>query len=297
MPITSYLMDCQNRANLALERHLPCQNTYPTMLHEAMTYSVLNGGKRIRAAFVYSVGELFQGDELVLDGLAAAIEMIHAFSLIHDDLPALDNDDLRRGKPTCHKVYGEAVAILAGDALHTLAFNILANLAFEYNQLTAENGLKMIATLTQAIGSAGMVGGEVLDLQALQTPTTIRDLETIYRMKTGDLISASVVLGALASINDMNILNSLREFGLLIGIAFQIHDDIIGIESSTETLGKCQGNDLERHKPIYPVITSLDDAKKAERHFYDQALACLAKIPVNTGKVKGIADFILRRHH
>lgn len=120
MTITGYKTDCQNRANLALKRHLPCQNDYPPILHEAMTYSVLNGGKRIRAAFVYSVGELFQGDDFILDGLAAAIEMIHAFSLIHDDLPALDNDDLRRGKPTCHKAYGEAIAILAGDALHTL---------------------------------------------------------------------------------------------------------------------------------------------------------------------------------
>lgn len=177
------------------------------------------------------------------------------------------------------------------------AFNILANLSFKYNQLPPENGLKMIDVLTQAIGSAGMVGGEMLDLQALQKPTSVGDLETIYRMKTGDLISASVALGALASIDDGGILNLLREFGLLIGIAFQIHDDIIGIESSTEILGKCQGNDLERNKPVYPVITSLDAAKKAERLFYDKALACLDKVPVNTGKVKGIADFILQRHH
>ncbi|KTD45546.1 geranyltranstransferase [Legionella rubrilucens] len=297
MEIKNYITKCQERANFAIQSYLPCTQSYPPALHEAMAYSVLNGGKRIRAAFVYSIGELFHGEEALLDGLAAVIEMIHAFSLIHDDLPALDNDDLRRGKPTCHKVYGEAVAILAGDALHTLAFNILANLAFKYKQLKPENGLKMIDFLTRAIGSTGMVGGEVLDLQTIHDHVTVDDLETIYRMKTGCLISAAVVFGALASTDDLDILHLLQEFGLLIGIAFQIHDDIIGIESSTSILGKCQGNDLKRNKPIYPVLTGINKAKKAEKDFYCKALSCLDHVPVQTDKVRGIADFILQRNY
>ncbi len=298
MDTLDYMQACQLRANQALERCLPNTLSSPRKLHEAMNYSVFNGGKRVRAAFVFAVGEAFNAEDRILDEISAAIEIIHAFSLIHDDLPALDNDNLRRGKQTCHKVFGDAVAILAGDALQSLSFNILANLPLKSPSLTPDTALKMIDVLTHSIGSKGMAGGEIMDLEFLNKTTSVDDLDLMYKMKTGRLISASVILGALAAnINDPETLELLDCFGENIGIAFQIHDDIIGLESSTEVLGKCQGNDLKMNKPIYPVVTSIEKAKQAEIRYVDKAMRCINSLKLDFKRMKQITHFIINRHH
>lgn len=274
-----YLKEYQTRINHFLSHEaclLPAENRQPSELHKAMRYAVLNGGKRIRAALVYATGEALGADFDVLDQIGSAIEMIHAFSLIHDDLPALDNDDLRRGKPSCHKAFSEATAILAGDALQTLAFETIASL--DKNKIKAEIELEMIRLLARAIGSLGMAGGEELDIEMKDKDVNLNDLENTYKLKTGYLLTASILLGALAAnCHDKKILNNLHQFGNYIGLAFQIHDDIIGIESDTQTLGKPQGSDQERNKPTYPTLIGMQKAKQKENEIFNKALKHLKK--------------------
>lgn len=296
MEITEYLKQCQKRVNLTLKKRLPSVNKEPQKLHEAMNYAVLNGGKRLRSALIYASGKALNAKFTILNEICAAVEMIHAFSLIHDDLPALDNDDLRRGKPTCHKVFGEATAILAGDALQTLAFEILTKL--DKKVIKAEVELQIIQLISQAIGSRGMAGGEELDLEMEGKKTSVRKLENMYQLKTGRLLSASVLLGALAaSCQNKKILNNLGKFGECIGLAFQIHDDIVGIESSTKILGKTQNLDLEKSKPIYPVLVGMKEAKRKEQLLYQKALGYLDKTGINANHLKEIATFIIKRNY
>lgn len=235
MDIHDYMEQCRAMVNYALNEKLPPETDTPNHLHEAMRYAVLNGGKRLRSAFIFAVGDVLGANQRILSDVSAAIEMIHAFSLIHDDLPALDNDDLRRGKPTCHKVFGEATAILAGDVLQSLAFETISKI----DAVNPARVLDMIHVLAVSIGSHGMIGGEELDIEMVDQSVDVKDVEAMYKLKTGCLISASVVLAALAAdCQDSAVLSHLGKFGEDIGMAFQIHDDIIGIESDTAVLGK-----------------------------------------------------------
>lgn len=295
MKIENYLVKCQRRVYKTLNKLLPSANREPCQLHKAMRYAVLNGGKRIRSAFIYAVGESLKANPSVLNNAAAAIEMIHAYSLIHDDLPDLDNDDLRRGKPTCHKVFGVATAIIAGDALQSYAFELLSNLNKKYISKSAE--LKMIHALSHAIGPSGMAGGQELDMEMTDHRPTIQKIEKMYRMKTGCLLTASILFGALAAnCNDKTILNNLNKFGETIGLAFQIHDDIIEIESDTKTLGKPHGSDAEKNKPVYPVLVGLKRAKKKEERLYQQSLSYLDKTNIDTTSLKALSAYIIQRN-
>lgn len=297
MNLSDYLEHCKQLVNAGLAVKLPADTLQPFTLHQAMRYSVLNGGKRLRAAFIYAIGQGLGADEKVLTDIAVAIEMIHAFSIIHDDLPALDNDDLRRGKPTCHRVFGEATAILAGDALQSLAFEVLTNI--DSKLINADIKIKMLGLLTRAIGSCGMIGGEQLDIAMVNKVISVTDLEQMYKLKTGCLLSASMQLAALAAINcdSAELMHNLNEFGQNIGLSFQIHDDIIGIESNTETLGKTQKVDIEANKPIYPSLVGMQYAKDKRDAFCAKALSYLDKIAIDSSILKELCAYIVKRDH
>ena len=230
-----------------------------------------------------------------LDGPAVAVEMIHAYSLIHDDLPAMDNDDLRRGRPTCHKVYGDALAILAGDALQALAFHVLAH--DPEIRVALEQRLAMLDTLAIASGSRGMAGGQGLDLQAVGCTLSLEALENMHLHKTGALIRASVRLGALSRPGvDAALLDSLDEYARCIGLAFQVQDDILDIEGETATIGKPQGSDLARNKPTYPNLLGLAGAKAVAARLYEQAVAALAGLGEAGMPLRELADYIVSRN-
>jgi geranylgeranyl pyrophosphate synthase len=255
---------CQVRLEHALDQCLPVATTHPSGLHEAMRYAVLDGGKRIRPTLVYAGGMATGAAQARLDIPACAVELIHAYSLVHDDLPAMDDDDLRRGKPSCHRAFGDAHAILAGDALQSLAFQILAQ--NKSQDTDAATRLQMIRTLAQASGSRGMAGGQAIDLAATGQQLNIAELEDMHIHKTGALIRASVVLGAMCG-NDVDSvqLGRLDHYAKCIGLAFQIRDDILDVEGVTETLGKHTGMDQHREKSTYPAIIGLDAARECRR--------------------------------
>ena len=251
MPLKSLMTSYQKRVETALASYLPMASIQPTRLHEAMRYSVLDGGKRIRPLLVYLAGKALNVTPTSLDAPACAIELIHAYSLVHDDLPAMDNDDLRRGKATCHKAFDEATAILVGDALQSLAFYVLSSAP--NLQTTDKQRLEMIKTLALASGSRGMAGGQAIDIESVGYVLNIAELENMHIHKTGALIRASVKLGALAFPSIENhILEKLDHYAKCIGLAFQIQDDILDVESDTETLGKPQGSDIAHNKVTYP---------------------------------------------
>lgn len=266
----------------------------PNQLHAAMRYATLSGGKRIRASLVYATGDSFGASFDALDIPACAVEIIHSFSLVHDDMPCMDDDDLRRGKPTCHKAYDEATALLVGDALQSLAFDLLANdpaLAVPDNQR-----LRMVGVLARAVGSYGMAGGQAIDIESVGQVLSPERLEDMHRRKTGELIHASVILGALtADLQDASVLAALDQYGEAIGLAFQVVDDILDVTSDTDTLGKPQGSDQAQNKPTYPSILGLDEARQKADELHQTALASLAPLGDN-GKILGeIADFIVHR--
>jgi len=238
----------QQRIDKVLRKLLPENDAY---LIDAMHYAVLNGGKRIRAALVYATATALNVNDNVADHIAAAIECIHAYSLVHDDLPAMDDDDLRRGAPTCHIAYDEATAILVGDSLQSLAFELLS----KPFQISPEKQLTLIHQLTQSIGAHGMAGGQALDVDAVGQVISFDEMETIHRKKTAELISASVMLPAYASDCDKTQLHLLKQFSLLLGLAFQVQDDVLDVISTTEQLGKKQGADENLSKPLYRKIT------------------------------------------
>ena len=285
----------QNSVESALNRWLPESSVQPEKLHEAMRYSVLGDGKRIRPVILYATGEAFGIDLAALNGPACAVEIIHAYSLIHDDLPAMDDDDLRRGRPTCHKAYDDATAILAGDALQALSFHILAH--DPDIQVTVQQRLSMIETLAIASGSRGMAGGQAIDLASVGISLTIAELENMHIHKTGALIRASAELGALSVNNvDQDSLARISQYAKCIGLAFQIKDDILDIESDTETLGKPQGSDIAMNKPTYPNLLGMDGAKKAADDLYNEALACLDVFDEQADMLRAIADYIVKRN-
>ena len=279
----------------ALDRWLPGPDTEPPALHQAMRYSVLGEGKRIRPILLYATGEAFGLELKRLDGPACAVEMIHAYSLIHDDLPAMDDDDLRRGRPTCHVAYDEATAILAGDALQALAFHILAH--DPDISANSRQRLGMIDTLAVASGSRGMAGGQAIDLVSVGKSLNIAELETMHLQKTGALIRASAELGALSADNvGPDMFERVSEYAKCIGLAFQIKDDILDIEGDTETLGKPQGSDIAMNKPTYPNLLGMQGAKQAARDLYEKAIECLTVFDERADTLKKIADYIVNRN-
>jgi farnesyl diphosphate synthase len=294
--LASYDIDLsayRGRANRALEACLPAADRAPTELHEAMRYAVLDGGKRVRATLVYASGEAAGADPALLDAPACAVELVHAYSLVHDDLPAMDNDDLRRGKPTTHRAFGEANALLAGDALQALAFEVLAEGADR-----APRGLEMVATLARASGSLGMAGGQAIDLAAVGRQLSLDALENMHRHKTGALIRASVRLGALCGSDvSATALEQLDGYAACIGLAFQVRDDILDVEADTETLGKTQGADIALDKPTYPSLLGLDAAKQKAVELHERAIAELAGFDARADALRGLSAFIVNRPH
>ncbi|MDP3845208.1 MAG: (2E,6E)-farnesyl diphosphate synthase [Pseudomonas sp.] len=292
--IAAYQAQCQARADAALTDLLVAPYAELERLYQAMRYSVVNGGKRIRPLLVYAACEALGGHAAQADGAACAVELIHAYSLVHDDLPAMDDDDLRRGQPTTHKAFDEACAILAGDGLQTLAFEVLAD--GQRNPQDADTRLRMLSCLSRAAGPAGMVGGQAIDLDSVGHKLDQTALELMHRHKTGALIEASVSLGALASGKaDSATLAALATYAQAIGLAFQVQDDILDVESDTATLGKRQGADIARDKPTYPALLGLDAAKAYALELRDQALAALQGFNASAEPLRALARFIVER--
>lgn len=282
------------RVERALEHWLPAPDLKPEQLHEAMRYAVLGGGKRLRPTLLYATGEVLGIPPERLDGPAAAVEMIHAYSLVHDDLPAMDNDDLRRGQPTCHKAFGEATAILAGDALQAQAFRILAwdsAMAVSDTQRVA-----MIRRLADACGSLGMAGGQAIDLAAIGQRLSMAEVEEMHRLKTGALIHASVMLAAHAAPQlDAAGRDALDHYAQAIGLAFQIQDDILDEEADTETLGKTQGKDRSQDKPNYPTVVGLAAAKARSRELADLGIDSLEPLGKKADPLRWVANYVVQR--
>lgn len=292
--VETQLQSLSARVQQALERWLPPAHLHPSNLHQAMRYSVLGGGKRMRPALVYATGQALGIPFDNLDGIACSIELIHAYSLIHDDLPAMDDDDLRRGKPSCHRAYGEATAILAGDAIQALAFYILARDA----TIAADPAvrLQMVETLALASGSRGMAGGQAIDLASVGGCLDIAQLEDMHIHKTGALIRASVMMAA-ASRADVGArtLEKLDHFAKCIGLAFQIRDDILDVEGETATLGKTKGADMARDKSTYPALLGLEQANVRARALHKAAVQSLAEFDSRADLLRGIAGYIVVR--
>ena len=286
----------QQRVDAALDRFLPADDPPEHNLAEAIRYSVIGGGKRIRPAMVYAAGEAMGVATDLLDIPASAVEMIHAYSLIHDDLPAMDDDDLRRGRPTVHRAFDEATAILAGDALQALAYEILAKQ--EHPELDAEHRIAMLSLLTEASGAHGMAGGQAVDLAAVGKALSLEQLEHMHQLKTGALIRASVLLGAMckADISDEEI-NILDNYARCIGLSFQIQDDILDVISDTETLGKPQGSDQAQEKPTFPAILGLENAIERAQEQHRLALKHLEPLDEKADSLRQLSAYIVERRY
>lgn len=284
----------QQRIETVLDNRLSKQEQHTSaQLLEAMRYSTLNGGKRLRALLVYATGEALNADLTALDAPASAVEMIHAYSLVHDDMPIMDDDDLRRGQATCHKAYDEATALLVGDALQTLAFETLCD-----EELTAIQQSQMVKTLAQRSGVFGMAGGQAIDLESVGKELDVSELQTMHELKTGALIRASVRLGALTStVANDTILAKLDRYAWCIGLAFQVQDDVLDVIADTDTLGKTQGADIALNKPTYPALIGLDAAKQKAVDLIDDALAQLEELPYDTQMLANLANFVVQRTH
>ena len=294
--LKEYLSLSQARVEKALEDRLPSEQLLPQKLHQAMRYSVLNGGKRMRPMLTYCTGNALGISLDALDGPACAVEFIHVYSLIHDDLPAMDDDDLRRGKPTCHVAYDEATAILAGDGLQALAFEILA----QDSSITAtpEARLKMIIALARASGSQGMVGGQAIDLQSVGTRLNLPELENMHIHKTGALIRASVNLATLTKPDvDEEVAIRLDHYAKCIGLSFQVKDDILDEESDTATLGKTQGKDKDNDKPTYPALLGLSGAKQKAQELHEKAIESLSGFGMEADLLRDLSLYIIQRTH
>jgi len=259
-----------------------------------MRYSTLGGGKRLRPALVYLTGESLGAALTDLDAAAAAVELIHVYSLVHDDLPAMDDDDLRRGRPTCHRAYDEATAILVGDALQALAFSVLADDSL--GAINPATRLAMIQTLARAAGTAGMAGGQAVDLAAVGQTLSVDAVENMHRRKTGALIKGSVLLGALgAGIDSGENFRALQVFGDEIGLAFQIQDDILDVEGDATVLGKTTGADAALSKPTYPSTVGLPAARDRARSLRDRAIAALTPLGPRSAPLVELAQFVVSR--
>jgi geranylgeranyl diphosphate synthase, type II len=290
--LTQTLEEGRKLTDAALERLLPGPNTRPTSIHQAMRHSVFAGGKRIRPILCMETGRAVAGSlPPGIEELGAALEMLHTYSLIHDDLPALDNDDLRRGRPTCHKVYGEAIAILAGDALQTQAYEVLSQL-----QCPAEARVKIIQEIARGTGTVnGMIGGQVVDLAAERTKPDAETLEYIHRSKTAALITASVVTGGIFANADDKQVESLRRFGQAMGLAFQIVDDILDVTQTSQQLGKTAGKDIASEKVTYPALLGLEESRKKAQALLEDAHQDVQNLGPSGETLKGLARFLIER--
>ncbi len=288
------LHDYQRRIDGALLERLPSHAGTSTQLPVAMNYAVTNGGKRVRPVLAYATGKALGIPLERVDTAACALEMMHAYSLVHDDLPAMDNDDLRRGKPTCHKAFDEAIAILAGDALQALAFTVLA--LNPDPELTDTNKILMIQELGRASGADGMAAGQAIDLEAVGRTLTLDQLENMHRHKTGALIRASVLLPAVMAVSqDDQVLKNLENYADAVGLSFQIVDDILDVVSDTETLGKTQGADIALNKPTYPALLGLDGARDHANNMHEKALDSLVGLGPKFDELRLLSAYILER--
>ena len=293
---TDILGRYQQRVNKALDHWLPSVDDEPNKLHHAIRYSALGGGKRIRPALLYAAGETLGIDLDRLDGPACAVELIHVYSLIHDDLPAMDDDDLRRGRPTVHKAFDEATAILAGDALQAFAFEILTK--DPAMQADASTRVAMIRMLAEASGLQGMAGGQAIDLDAVGKTLTLEQLEHMHSLKTGALIRASVKLATLSAEHcDSLMQEHLDQFALQMGLAFQIQDDILDVIGDTVTLGKPQGSDQQLNKPTYPAILGLEGAQARAQELHSKALHNLDIFQEKADMLRQLSAYIVERSH
>jgi farnesyl diphosphate synthase len=286
----------QTRIEQQLAARLPPADAPPARLHEALRYSVLGGGKRVRPALVYATAAALGLPESQVDGAACAVELIHAYSLIHDDLPAMDDDDLRRGRPTCHKAFDEATAILAGDALQVLAFETLAN--GPGLPADARVRLDLVSLLAVASGTSGMAGGQALDLAASGRELAIEEVEQMHARKTGALIHACVMMaGACAPELPDAVRRALDEYGRSIGLAFQIQDDLLDVEGDVTLLGKPTGADRARNKPTYPAVAGVEAARERMHELHARALAALDVPGLAPGPLASISDWLVLRNH
>jgi geranylgeranyl diphosphate synthase type II len=279
-------------SDAALERLLPPATQRPASIHQAMRHSVFAGGKRIRPILCMEAGRMIANSlPAGIENLGAALEMLHTYSLIHDDLPALDNDDLRRGRPTCHKVFGEAIAILAGDALQTQAYEVLARL-----QCVPEARVRIIEEIARGTGTIdGMIGGQVVDLEAEHTKADVTTLEYIHRAKTAALITASVVSGGIYAGGNPNDVEKLRSFGQSIGLAFQIVDDVLDVTQTSEQLGKTAGKDTAAEKATYPALFGIDESLKKADALVESAFASLEGFGQRAETLNSLARFLVER--
>lgn len=287
------MLDRQDRIEKTLNALLPAPELAPARLHAAMRYAVMGGGKRVRPLLAYGAGELSDSDAWRVDRAAAAVELVHAYSLVHDDLPCMDDDVLRRGKPTVHLEFDEATALLVGDSLQSLAFQVISEQSMTDD---AQRQVEMIELLARACGSRGMAGGQAIDLEATGKTLAVTELEFMHVHKTGVLIRASVALGARCGDALSNAqFNELDRFGKYIGLAFQVVDDVLDAQSSTATLGKTAGKDAKNNKPTYVSALGLDGARKFAAELRDDALHALDSLPQKGGRLRQLADFIVLR--
>ena len=292
--LTPEFLALSARADAVLARVLPADAQPPVELHRAMRYAVLGGGKRLRPLLAYATSSAFGAVPEKIDAVAAAVEIIHAYSLVHDDLPAMDDDALRRGRPTCHIAFGEAMAILAGDALQALAFEVLAD--DPAIDVDAATRLEMLRTLALACGSQGMAGGQAFDLAAVGQRLDAAELERMHVHKTGALIRASVRLAALAAgCKDSNTLAALETYGHCVGLAFQIRDDLLDIEAGTEQLGKTAGKDAAANKPTYPAILGVDASRHELSALTARALKAVDALGTAGEPLRDLARFVADR--
>jgi farnesyl diphosphate synthase len=280
------------RVEARLEAALPDPGQSPQHLHQAMRHAVLGGGKRLRPMLVYAAGETTGADQSLLDDPAAAVELVHAFSLVHDDLPAMDDDALRRGRPTVHVAFDEATAILAGDALQALAFSVLAESAAD-----PELRVAWLQSLAEATGARGMCGGQALDMAATGARLELSALERLHALKTGALIRSAVRLGALAGQADATTLARLDDYAAALGLAFQIRDDLLDIEADSAQLGKTAGKDQAQDKSTYPALLGLDGARRHLETVAARGRQSLAEVGAETGTLRGLLDFAVARGH
>jgi geranylgeranyl diphosphate synthase type II len=290
--LTQTLEEGRKLTDAALERLLPAASVCPTSIHQAMRHSVFAGGKRIRPILCMEAGRAVAGSlPARIEELGAALEMLHTYSLIHDDLPALDNDDLRRGRPTCHKVYGEAIAILAGDALQTHAYEVLSQL-----RCSADARVKIIEEIARGTGTVnGMIGGQVVDLEAERTKPDAETLGYIHRSKTAALITVSVVTGGIYANANKTHVENLRQFGQAIGLAFQIVDDILDVTQTSEQLGKTAGKDVASEKATYPALFGLEESRKKARALLEEAYNSVENLGPRGETLKDIARYLIER--
>jgi geranylgeranyl diphosphate synthase type II len=291
MTLAEYVVEQQIRVEEALRRLVPQESTPPESIHKAMRYSLFAGGKRIRPILCIAAAHAVSNFPAGIESAACALELIHTYSLIHDDLPALDNDDLRRGRPTCHKVFGEAIAILAGDALLTLAFQVLAQLNCDPTRKTS-----LIAELALASGTVnGMIGGQVHDLEGEGKRPTAALLEAIHRAKTGALLRASLRIGGIYAGADHDQLQALSCYGEHIGLAFQIVDDVLDVEQPSEALGKTAGKDAQQQKITFPAVYGLERSREMAEQERSAAHLALRTFYARAERLRELADFIVRR--